>query len=365
MRGLAALFALDKPAKHKIGVTLRGDRMRLSRRTVLLSGLGVATAQTRPARAADAVSVGVLRFVSSAGLFLAQEMGFFRDAGITATFVYFDAAQPVAVALASGDTGLGATAITGGTLNLAAKGVLKVVASQGAERKGYKGSALLVSRAAFDRGITSLAKLPGASVAITQVGSSQHYMLGQIAAAAGFDIKALTIRPLQSIANMIATIRSGQVDATILTPQFSRAMLERGEVHVLAQLSDVSDYQYGALFASAKLAASSPDLTRRFVGAYQKGAAAYADALLRRDEKGDFVADDQARAAARLLAPYIYPADHSEAAIDNVLAAVVFVDREGRVDPADIDRQIGWYQEQKLVVPGLQASSFVDKSFGG
>ena len=339
--------------------------MRLGRRSALLGSMGAAALGAVPAQAADAVSVGVLRFVSSGGLFLAQEMGFFHEAGVAANFVYFDAAQPVAVALASGDIGFGATAITGGTLNLAAKGALKVVASQGAERKGFKGSTLLVSKAAFDRGLTSLAKLPGASVAITQIGSSQHYMLGQIAAAEGFDLKTITIRPLQSIANMVATIRSGQVDATILPPQFARGLLERGEVHGLATLSDIADYQYGALFASAKLVAGSPELARRFVAAYQRGAAAYAGALLRRDSKGDFVVDDRARAAARMLAPYIYPADHSKAAVDNVLAAVVFVDPDGKIDTADIARQIRWYQDQKLVVPSLQASSFVDTAFGG
>lgn len=275
--------------------------MRLGRRAALLSGLSAAAAPGLSARAADAVSVGVLRFVSSGGLFLAQEMGFFRDAGIAAEFVYFDAAQPIAVAIASGDIGFGATAITGGTLNLAAKGVLKVVASQGAERKGYKGSALLVSKPALARGVTSLARLAGASVAITQVGSSQHYMLGQIAAAERIDMKAITIRPLQSISNMVASIRSGQVDATILPPQFARPMLERGEVQLLAYLSDVADYQYGALFAATKLASAQPELARRFVQAYQKGDAAYAAALLRRDDQGNLVVDDQARAAARML----------------------------------------------------------------
>ena len=63
--------------------------------------------------------------------------------------------------------------------------------------------------------------------------------------------------------------------------------------------------------------------------------------------------------------PYIYPADHTDAAVDNVLAAVVFVDRDGKVDPAEIDEQIRWYQAEKLVVPGLQAASFVDPSFTG
>ena len=188
-------------------------------------------------------------------------------------------------------------------------------------------------------------------------------MLGQIAAAEGFPLSSITIRPLQSIANMIATVHSGQVDATILTPQFARPLLERGEVKLLGYLSDVANYQYGALFAAAKLVAGSPDLTRRFVHAYQKGNAAYAQALLRRDANGDLIVDDQARAAARMLVPYIYPSDHSEGAVDNVLAAVVFVDPEGRVDAAEIDSQIRWYQQQKLVVPGLQASGFVDPSF--
>ena len=337
--------------------------MRLGRRAALLSSAGALALGSLPARAADAVSVGVLRFVSSGGLFLAQEMGFFREAGIAAEFIYFDAAQPVAVALASADTSFGATAITAGTLNLAAKGVLKAVASQGAERKGYKGSAVIVSKTAFARGLNGLDKLPGASVAITQIGSSQHYMLGQVATAEHFDLKSVVIRPLQSIPNMIAAVRSGQVDATILPPQYARPMLQRDEVTLLAYLSDVADYQYGALFASSKVVTTSPDLTRRFVHAYQKGAAAYAAALLRRDGKGDLVTDDQARAAARLLAPYVYPTDHSDAAVDNVLASVVFVDPDGRLDPAEIDGQIRWYQEQKLVVAGLQAASFVDTAF--
>lgn len=337
--------------------------MGLGRRTALLSGLAAMAAL--PARAADAVAVGVLRFVSSGGLFLAQEMGFFKDAGIAADFIYFDAAQPIAVALASRDIGFGATAITGGTLNLAAKGVLKVVASQGAERKGYKGSAVLVSKAAYARGITSLGKLAGASVAITQVGSSQHYMLGQIAAAEHIDMKAITIRPLQSISNMVASVRSGQVDATILPPQFARPLLERGEVHLLSYLSDVADYQYGALFAATKLVDAQPDLTRRFVQAYRKGDAAYAAALLRQDDKGNLIVDDQARATARMLVRYVSPNDISDAAVENLLAAIVFVDATGRVDIAEIESQIRWYQDQKLVVPGLQASSFVDTSFAG
>ena len=66
------------------------------------------------ARAADKVTVGVLRFVSSGPLFLAAERGYFREQGIDVEMKYFEAAQPIAVAAVSGDIDFGLTAFTGG-----------------------------------------------------------------------------------------------------------------------------------------------------------------------------------------------------------------------------------------------------------
>ena len=52
------------------------------------------------ARAEDALkaTVGVLRLSSSAPVFIAQDKGYFRDAGLDITLKFFDAAQPIAVA---------------------------------------------------------------------------------------------------------------------------------------------------------------------------------------------------------------------------------------------------------------------------
>lgn len=329
------------------------------RRRALVAGAGVFLAGQ--ARAADQVAVGVLRFVSSGGLFLAQEHGHFAREGILPGLVFFDAAQPIAVAVASGDLGFGVTSLTGGTLNLAGRGALKVVASQGAERRGYRGTALLASNAAFARGLTAPDKLPGAAVAITQVGSSQHYMFGQIATAGHFDLGALTLRPLQSVPNMIAALRGGQVDAALLPPQFAKPLLARGEAHLLAYMSDIADYQYGAVFAAPKLVSGSPDLVRRFVRAYQRGNADYAAALLRTDADGELVVDEAAREAAASIAKYVAPGDPD--GTESVLAAAVFVDASGALNLPGIDEQIAWYQAQKLVNPGVQSATFVDPSF--
>ena len=56
------------------------------------------------ARADDLLKakIGVLRLSSSAPVFIAQDKGYFRDAGLDVELKFFDAAQPIAVATASG-----------------------------------------------------------------------------------------------------------------------------------------------------------------------------------------------------------------------------------------------------------------------
>ena len=49
------------------------------------------------AAAADKVAVGVLRFVSSGGLYLAVERRYFTAEGIEIDLRFFEAAQPIAV----------------------------------------------------------------------------------------------------------------------------------------------------------------------------------------------------------------------------------------------------------------------------
>ncbi|HEY5129104.1 MAG TPA: ABC transporter substrate-binding protein, partial [Bradyrhizobium sp.] len=81
--------------------------------------------------------VGVLRLSSSAPVFIAQDKGYFRDAGLDIELTFFDAAQPIAVATASGDIDFGITAFTAGLYNLAGKGTLKVIGGMSREKAGY------------------------------------------------------------------------------------------------------------------------------------------------------------------------------------------------------------------------------------
>ena len=83
--------------------------LKLNRRQALaLMGATLAAGTLRsPAIAANKkIKIGALRFTSHAASFIAFERGYFADAGLDVEFVFFQAAQPMAVAIASGDIDL-------------------------------------------------------------------------------------------------------------------------------------------------------------------------------------------------------------------------------------------------------------------
>ena len=245
--------------------------------------------------AADPLRLGLLHTLSPAPFYIAQERGYFRDEGIDLTFRFFEAAQPIAAAAVAGDIDVGVTALTGGFFNLAEKGTLKVIGGGLHEQRGYEGSAILVSNQAYDAGLTSPAKLAGHSFAITQYGSSFHYMLGRIAEAEHFDVASVTLRPVQQIANMVAAVGSGQVDATIAIASMAKPLAASGQAHIIGWAGDIVPYQITALFTTAQMIAQHADVLQRFARAYQKGVADYRDGVpaARRAGQADHRCDDR------------------------------------------------------------------------
>ncbi len=313
------------------------------------------------AHAADPVRLGLLHTLSPAPFYMAQESGYFRDEGIDLTFRFFDAAQPIAAAAVSGDIDVGVTALTGGFFNLAEQGTLKVIGGGLHEQKGYEGSAILVSNQAFDAGLTSIDKLGGHSFAITQYGSSFHYMVGRIAEAKGFDIKSVTLRPVQQVSNMIAALGSGQVDATIAIASQAKPLAASGQAHILGWAGDVVPYQITAVFTTTGLIDTKPDLLKRFAKAYQRGVTDYRAAFLRLDAAGKPVNDAKTDAAIPLITKYVFTGD--PAAREKILAGVGYYDEGAALDVADIVDQVRWFKAQGLVKGEGDPKAMLDTRF--
>jgi NitT/TauT family transport system substrate-binding protein len=329
---------------------------RLPGKTLLAALLFASTAH-----AAEPLRLGLLHTLSPAPFYLAQERGYFRDEGIDLTFRFFEAAQPIAAAAVAGDIDVGVTALTGGFFNLAEKGTLKVIGGALHEQKGYEGSAILVSNKAFATGLTSVDKLPEHSFAITQYGSSFHYMVGRIAEAQGFDIKSVTLRPVQQIANMVAAVTSGQVDATIAIASMAKPLQASGQAHILGWAGDLVPYQITAVFTTPAMIANHPDELKHFAAAYQRGVADYRDAFLRLDAAGQPVVDAKTEAAIPLLTKYVFTGDAE--ARRKILQGVGYYDPGGALDVADVLDQVRWFKAQGLVKGEGDPAAMLDTRF--
>ena len=95
----------------------------LSRRAALglMGGAAALPVLGTPVLANTKLNVGALRFTSHAASFVAFERGYFAEEGLDVEFRFFEAAQPMAVAIASGDADYAVTAISGGLISLAEK----------------------------------------------------------------------------------------------------------------------------------------------------------------------------------------------------------------------------------------------------
>src|SRR3954462_15811734 len=216
------------------------------------------------ARAEDALKakVGVLRLSSSAPVFIAQDKGYFRDAGLDVELKFFDAAQPIAVATASGDVDFGVTAFTAGLYNLAGKGTLKVIGGMSREKPGYPLIGYFASNNAYAAGLKTPKDLAGKRVAVTQTGSSFHYSLGLLADKYGFRLADVKVLPLQSLSNAAAALKGETVDAALLPVSTARKLMDDGGAKLLGWVGDETPWQLGAVFASPKTLSNKPLVTK-------------------------------------------------------------------------------------------------------
>ncbi len=327
----------------------------------LAAGLVAGAAWTGPVTTAVAeeIKVGALRFTSHAASFVAFERGYFEEQGLEVEFVFFQAAQPMAVAIASKDVDFGVTAITGGLINLAEKGAVKVIGGALQEEPGIDGQKILVSKAAFDDGVTSAAQLGGRSFGITQPGSSFHYMASKIAEAEGIPTDDITLKSLQKVGAIVGALKSGQIDAWTIVPHIAKALAGGPEVEIIGDVADyIPDYQVTTVFTSNDNAANNADLVGRFLAAFSKGAADFNAALV---DKTTSAMEEEAM--VRLVHKYVNADRPFEQAAPSIRNGAMRINEGARLNLASVEDQLNWFQASELISDSITIDMLVDSSF--
>ncbi|MBV1865968.1 MAG: ABC transporter substrate-binding protein [Rhodobacteraceae bacterium] len=333
--------------------------MTLNRRKALtlMGGAAAATALATPALSKNKkITVGALRFTSHSGSFIALEKGLFAEAGLDVELKFFQASQPMAVAIASGDVDYAVTAISGGLISLADKGAIKVIGGALSEEEGIDGQKILASDAAFQAGLTSPAMLDGKTYGMTTAGSSFHYMGSKVAAAEGVTVK---FKPLQKVGAIIGALKSGQIDAWSIVPHIAKPLAGSGKVHIIGSVSDyLPNYQVTTVFTSANNAANERGMTSDFLKGFSGGVAEYNAAMVDKTQ-----GDEAMQATVDLIHKYVYADRPREKAAKSIINGSMRLNAGAALNVASVEDQLNWFKSEGLVGADITLDTLVDASY--
>ena len=309
-----------------------------------------------PAGAQDKVKVGVLKLTSSAPLFLGVEKGFFKEFGIEPELVYFQAAAPIATALAAGQIDVGATGLTAALYNIVLGGEkLWIVADKGRDWPDYPLNAIVVHVDAHAAGVRTTADLKGKRIGITQLGSTFHYQLGNILEKEGMTLKDVTIVPLQAMGAALEALKGKQVDAIVLPQPFPGRAEADGFGRIIAWGGDLFPWQIAAIFYSRKFAGDRAQAVS-FMKGYVKASRYYYDAVVA-DRAGRRVPGANYDEVVTVTARY------TGAPPAVIKLGFPYQDRNGRLLVEDIGKQMQWWVKHGFMKQAIPLKDIVDTSF--
>ena len=322
----------------------------------LAVGVAVLGAGVPSARADSAVKIGALKLSSSAPLFIGVDKGFFKEYGIDPELVFFQAAAPIATALATGQIDVGATGITAALYNIVLGGEqLWLVADKGREWPGYPLTGIVAQKELYDGGLRQIADLRGKRIGITTLGSTFHYSLGNILEKSGLKLEDVRVVPLQTMPAAIEALKGKQVDAILLPQPFPGTAEAQGFGKILFWAGDLHPWQTVAVFYSRKFAADRKRAVA-FMKGYVKASRYYYDAVLvQRD--GRPVPGAHYDEVVRITAKY------TEARPEVIRLGFPFQDRNARLLVTDIERQMKWWTDNGFMKRTIPLKGIVDTSF--
>ena len=311
----------------------------------LLLAVGAAAAEPRP------VKLGALKLTSSAVLFLGVEKGYFREFDVVPELVFFEAAQPIAVALASGDIEVGATGLTAGLFNVVAGGVkLWIVADKGREWPDHTLTSLVVRKDLYDAGVRSVRELKGKKVGVTQIGSTFHFIVGNLLEKEGMKLDDVEIVPLQALGALADALAARRIDALLTAEPFVSRIEAAGTGVTIARTGDSLPYQTAAVFYSSRFAKDRARAVA-FMKGYVRSSRHYFDAVLKKKEGPEY--DEVVAITAR----------YTGARPELIRKGFPYQDRDGRLLQGDVGRQAAWWHKHKLIKAPLAEKDVVDESF--
>jgi NitT/TauT family transport system substrate-binding protein len=258
----------------------------ITRRSVLAGAAATAAAviSSRPvgAQSASTVTVGFLGTSSDVPLLVADQLGYFKDVGISAKFTIFDGATRMVAPLGTEQLDVGGGSPSVGLYNAISSNIdLRMVADKASVPPGYGFGPLMVRTDLVKSGkYKSPRDLKGMKVAESTKGSMLAPAIARLLATVGLhydDVQHVFLGfPAQ-----VAAFSNGAIDASLLAePSATLAEHQGLAVRVLSNDKWYPYQQQSVLMYGSSLLRKRQDVAAAFMIAYIRGVRFFNDALV-------------------------------------------------------------------------------------
>jgi NitT/TauT family transport system substrate-binding protein len=311
------------------------------------------------ALAADKVNVGVVGNSGDVGFYVAQERGYFAAENLDVTFNVFDSAAKMIAPLGTGELDVGSGAASAGLYNAATRKIeIRAVADRGRTAPGYQYQTLMIRKDLVESGrVKDYKDLKGLKFAVAAPGVTALSVTNEAMKKGGHTFADADVVAL-GFPQQVGAFAGKSIDASMMVEPFATKLVSDG---IAVRWKSTEDFypndQISMIFYGEKFAREKPDVAKRFMKAYVRGARDYNDAL----ESGQWKKDPKADEIIAILSKNlgmkpellrdIYP--HA-------------CDPDGKLDLASMRKDLAFFQEQGLVtnkdqkIESILETSFVE-----
>jgi NitT/TauT family transport system substrate-binding protein len=290
--------------------------------------------------------------VSDAGLFIAQELGYFAAQGLDVELIFFDSAANQIAPLGTGELDVGAGSPSVGLFNAIARDVpLLIVADKGSVPPGFGYLALVVQKELVDSGaVRSPADLRGRKIGINQLGVSTQVYEGKALEAGGLSLNDVETIVLP-FPDMAAALANHNLDAGIVIEPNVTAIVERGIGVRMRGLDELyPNHQTAVLIYGPQFVRARTEVANRFMVAYLQAVRDYNAAFTRGTNKAAIV---------NVLTKYTPLKD--PAVYDKMAPAGL--NPNGYVNRESIAADLVWYTDNAGLRVQLDPAALIDDRF--
>ena len=264
-----------------------------TRRAMLGTGAALLCAPAVHAADLTPVNFASVHALSDAGVFLADDLGYFAKQGISCEYNTIGNAPTLITAVITGQIDVAGVAITPGLFAATQRGIgLKIVGDKQSIRPGYSNTRMVVAPKSFtgDKA-TSIAGMRGKSLGVSAQGSTAFYLLAKTLAKHGVALSDVRIVEME-YANIAAALTNGAIEGGMLLDPFLTKSIQAGTAVEVSDCADVIPGGRGSIVAIvySEQFIAKRDLAQRWMLAYLRGVRVYNDAYVKNKGRDQVIA---------------------------------------------------------------------------